>query len=114
MAVPAHSATALAAAAPAAIIAAGSRTIAAAAVDAATGAPRQPIDQVLLLPALRQCRLRAELLQLRDGLRADRKHRTQRVSHGHEATTKPNGQRRELCATATQIPAACPLYIKAL
>ena len=72
MAVPAHCATALATATPADAVVVDSRTIAAAAVDAAIRVPRQPLDQLLLLPALRQCRLRAELLQLRDGLRADR------------------------------------------
>jgi hypothetical protein len=72
MAVPAHCATALATAAPATTVVAGSHTIAAAAATAANRVPQQPLDQVLLLPALRQCRLRAELLQLRDGLRADR------------------------------------------
>ena len=74
MAVPAHCATALATAAPATTVVAGSGTTAAATAAAATAnrVPRQPLDQVLLLPALRQCRLRAELLQLRDGLRADR------------------------------------------
>ena len=73
MAVPAHCATALATAAPTTTVVAGSRTTAAAATAAAAAAAnrvtRQPVDQVLLLPALRQCRLRAELLQLRDGLR---------------------------------------------
>jgi hypothetical protein len=75
MAVPAHSATALATAAPAAILITGTSTSASAAgaaVDAATGVPRQPVDQVLLLPAFRQCRLRAELLQLRDSLRENK------------------------------------------
>ena len=75
MAVPAYCATALAATAPATTVVAGSRTTAtaaAAAVDAAIRVPRQPVDQVLLLPALRQCRLRAELLQLRDGLRENK------------------------------------------
>ena len=79
MAVPAYCANALATAAAAAIVVAGTSTStstsaagAGAAVDAATGVPRQPVDQVLLLPALRQCRLRAELLQLRDGLRENK------------------------------------------
>ena len=71
MAVPAHCATALATAAPTTTVVAGSRTTAAT-TAAANRVPRQPVDQVLLLPALRQCRLRAELLQLRDGLRADK------------------------------------------
>ena len=72
MTVPAHCATALAAAAPAATVAAGSRTAAAAAATAVNRVLRQPVDQLLLLPAFRQCRLRAELLQLRDGLRENK------------------------------------------
>jgi hypothetical protein len=93
MAVPAYCANALATAAAATIVVAGTSTAGAgAAVDAATGVPRQPVDQVLRLPALRQCRLRAELLQLRDGLRAKKKHQTKRVSHERRLTDKPHEQ----------------------
>jgi hypothetical protein len=41
---------------------------AAPAAEAATGVLHQPVDQILLLPGLRQFKLRAEPLQLRDGL----------------------------------------------
>jgi hypothetical protein len=42
---------------------------AAPAAEAATAVMhQQPVDQILLLPGLRQFKLRAELLQLRDGL----------------------------------------------
>jgi hypothetical protein len=73
MAVPAHctAAVRIAAAAAAAIITSAAATSAAATVDVAPRVPRQPVDQLLLLPALRQSRLRAELLQVRDGLRTD-------------------------------------------
>ena len=69
MAVPAHctAAVGIAAAAAAAIITSAATASAAAAVDVAPRTPRQPVDQLLLLPALRQSRLRAELLQIRDG-----------------------------------------------
>ena len=99
MAVPSHCATALATATPATTIVAGSRTIAAATVDAAIRVPRQPVDQVLLLPALRQCRLRAELLQLRDGLRADRNTR-RRESATREGSliSRMNSVCKQLCA----------------
>jgi hypothetical protein len=72
MAVPAHCTAALrivaAAAAAAAVGASVSASAAAAAADGGTGATRQPVDQILLLPTDRQSKLGAELLQLRDGL----------------------------------------------
>jgi hypothetical protein len=43
---------------------------AAPAVEAATEMPRQTVDQILLLPGLRQLISGAQLLQLGDGLRA--------------------------------------------
>ena len=70
--VPPHfTAAALGVAAAAAIVVAGTSASAAPAVEAATWVLRQPVDQILLLPGLRQSRLRAELLQIRDGLRTD-------------------------------------------
>jgi hypothetical protein len=51
--------------------AAAAHAAAAAAADVTPGVPRQPVDQLLLLLALRQSRLRAEILQARDGLRTD-------------------------------------------
>jgi hypothetical protein len=69
-AVPPHFTAALSVAAAASIVAAGTSASAAPAVEAATGVLRQPVDQVLLPPGLRQFKSRAELLQLRDGLRA--------------------------------------------
>jgi hypothetical protein len=74
MAVPAHCTAALriAAAAAATIAVAGasaSASTAAAAADGGTGVTLQPVDQILLLPADRQSKLGAELLQRRDGLR---------------------------------------------
>ena len=78
MAVPAHCTAALGIGAAAAtfIITKSATTSAAAAyaasaVDVASRAPRQPVDQLLLLPGLRKSRLHAEDLQLRDGLRID-------------------------------------------
>jgi hypothetical protein len=43
---------------------------AAPAAEAATGVLHQPVDQILLLPGLRQLKSGAQLLQLGDGLRA--------------------------------------------
>jgi hypothetical protein len=78
MAVPAHCTTALGLAAAAAAVArtsAGSTS----ATGTASAVLLQPVDQLLLLPGLPHSRVRAELLQLRDGLRAG-KHTRWRVS----------------------------------
>ena len=80
MAVPAHCTAALGLAAAAAIVAAGAIAGSASAGRAASAVPLQSVDQLLLLPGLPHSRLRAELLQLRDGLRAG-KHKVGRVSH---------------------------------
>jgi hypothetical protein len=58
------------AAAAAAIVVADSRASAAPAAGAAAEMPRQTVDQILLLPGLRQLISGAQLLQLGDGLRA--------------------------------------------
>jgi hypothetical protein len=64
-------AAALGVAATAAIVvAAGTSASAAAAAGAAAQMPRQTVDQILLLPGLRQLISGAQLLQLGDGLRA--------------------------------------------
>jgi hypothetical protein len=77
MAVPAHCTPAIELAAAAnAVACASAGSIFAG--GAASAVPLQPVDQVLLLPGLPHSRLRAELLQLRDGLRAG-KHKAQRV-----------------------------------
>ncbi len=69
MTVPALCTAALGVAAAAAIVvAADTGASAAPTAEAATEMPRQTVDQVLLLPGLRQSHLRAQLLQLRDGL----------------------------------------------
>ena len=68
---PAAGAAALGVVAAAAIvIVADTRASAAPAVEAATEMLRQTVDQILLLPGLRQVKLGAQLLQLGDGLRA--------------------------------------------
>jgi hypothetical protein len=79
MAVPAHSTPALGLAAAAIVAVGASAGSTTAAVDAASVVPLQPVDQLLLLPGLPHSRLRAELLQLRDGLRAGN-HKVGRVS----------------------------------
>jgi hypothetical protein len=69
--VPALCAAALGVSSAAAIVAAaGARISAAPAVEAAIEMPRQTVDQILLLPGLRQPKSGAQLLQLGDGLRA--------------------------------------------
>jgi hypothetical protein len=99
VAVPAHctagigttaaTAAAAAAAATAATIVVAGASASAAAVTAdaadATGVPLQPVDQLLFLPGLRQSRLRAEHLQVRDGLRTHEFH-TERISRGATIT----------------------------
>ena len=81
-----HFTATLGVAAAAAIVAAGTSASAAPAVEAANRVQHhQPVDQILLLPGLRQFESRAELLQLRDGLRA-RAHTTSDeawVGHGY-------------------------------
>jgi hypothetical protein len=57
-------------AAAAIVVAAGTSASAAPAAEAATEMPRQTVDQILLLPGLRQLISGAQLLQLGDGLRA--------------------------------------------
>jgi hypothetical protein len=57
-------------AATAIVVVAGARARAAPAVEAAAEMPRQTVDQILLLPGLRQLESGAQLLQLGDGLRA--------------------------------------------
>ena len=73
MAVSAHCTAALGTSASAATTtsAAAAHAAAAAVADVTPGVPRQPVDKLLLLLALRQSRLRAEILQARDGLRTD-------------------------------------------
>jgi hypothetical protein len=68
--VPALFTAALGVTAAAAVIAAGTSASAAPAIEAATEMPRQTVDQILLLPGLRQLISGAQLLQLGDGLRA--------------------------------------------
>jgi hypothetical protein len=51
------------------VVAAGTGTSAAPAVEAAAEMPRQTVDQILLLPGLRKLKSGAQLLQLGDGLR---------------------------------------------
>jgi hypothetical protein len=71
VAVPALCIAALRVTATAAIVvAAGTRTSAARATEAAAEMPRQTVNQILLLPGLRQLKAGAQLLQLGDGLRA--------------------------------------------
>jgi hypothetical protein len=72
VAVPALCAAALgvATATAAAVVAAGTSASAAPAAGAAAEMPRQTVDQILLLPGLRQLKSGAQLLQLGDGLRA--------------------------------------------
>jgi hypothetical protein len=71
VAVPALCTAARGVATAAAIVAAaGARASAAPAVEDATEVPRQTVDQVLLLPGLRQQKSGTQLLQLGDGLRA--------------------------------------------
>jgi hypothetical protein len=52
------------------VVAADTCASAAPATEAATEMPRQTVDQILLLPGLRQLISGAQLLQLGDGLRA--------------------------------------------
>jgi hypothetical protein len=59
-----------AAAATALVVAADTCASAAPAAEAAAEMPRQTVDQILLLPGLRQLISGAQLLQLGDGLRA--------------------------------------------
>jgi F0F1-type ATP synthase membrane subunit c/vacuolar-type H+-ATPase subunit K len=70
VAVPALCTAALAVTATAIVAATGARASAAAAAEAAAEMPRQTVDQILLLPGLRQLISGAQLLQLGDGLRA--------------------------------------------
>jgi hypothetical protein len=56
------------AAAAALVVAAGASTSAAPAAGAAAEMPHQTVDQILLLPGLRQVKSGAQLLQLGDGL----------------------------------------------
>jgi hypothetical protein len=81
-AVPEHSTSIPDVAAATTIVVAG--TSASSAVEAAIGVLLQPVDQIMLLPGLRQFKSRAELLQLRDGLhaRTNTSDETQ-VGHGH-------------------------------
>jgi hypothetical protein len=58
------------------VVTAGTSASDAPAADAAAEMPRQTVDQILLLPGLRQLKSGAQLLQLGDGLRA-RGHRIQ-------------------------------------
>jgi sulfite reductase beta subunit-like hemoprotein len=58
------------AAAAAIVVAAGTRASAAPATEAASEMLRQTVNQILLLPGLRQLKAGAQLLQLGDGLRA--------------------------------------------
>ena len=58
------------------VVVADTSASAAPAVEDATEMPRQTVDQILLLPGLRQLISGAQLLQLGDGLRA-RGHRNQ-------------------------------------
>ena len=62
--------SALGVTATAIVVAADTRASAAPAVEAAAEMPRQTVDQILLLPGLRQLKSGAQLLQLGDGLRA--------------------------------------------
>jgi hypothetical protein len=57
-------------AAAALVVAADTGASAATAIEAATEMPHQTVDQILLLPGLRQLKSGAQLLQLGDGLRA--------------------------------------------
>jgi hypothetical protein len=52
------------------VVAADTRVSAAPATEAAAEMPRQTVNQILLLPGLRQLKAGAQLLQLGDGLRA--------------------------------------------
>jgi hypothetical protein len=52
------------------VVAADTGTSTAPAIAAATEMPRQTVDQILLLPGLRQLKSGAQLLQLGDGLHA--------------------------------------------
>jgi len=72
MAVPPLCTAALGVTGPAAaiVVAADTRASAAPAAGAAAETPRQTVDQILLLPGLRQLISGAQLLQLGDGLRA--------------------------------------------
>jgi hypothetical protein len=100
-AVPPHFAAAAlgVAAAAAAIVVTGTSPSAAPAVEATTGVLRQPVDQILLLPGLRQFESRAEFLQLRDGLRARGQTTSDeaRVGHGYNqcGTHGQPGRRRK-------------------
>ena len=70
MTVPALCTAALGVAAAALVVAADTSASAAPATGAATEMPRQTVDQILLLPGLRQLKSGAQLLQLGDGLHA--------------------------------------------
>jgi hypothetical protein len=63
-------AAALGVTAAALVVAAGTSASAAPAIEAATEMPHQTVDQILLLPGLRQLKSGAQLLQLGDGLHA--------------------------------------------
>ena len=76
------------AAAAAIVVAAGARASAAPAAEAAAEMPRQTVDQILLLPGLRQLISAAQLLQLGDGLRA----RGERGSRNIDQNTAKLGQ----------------------
>jgi hypothetical protein len=52
------------------VVAADTSASAAPTIEAVTEMPRQTVDQILLLPGLRQLKSGAQLLQLGDGLRA--------------------------------------------
>jgi hypothetical protein len=52
------------------VVTAGTRASAAPAAETAAEMPRQTVDQILLLPGLRQLKSGAQLLQLGDRLRA--------------------------------------------
>ena len=99
MAVPAHCTAALGLAAAAIVAVGASAGSITSAIDGASAVPLQPVDQVLLLPGLRQWYLRAELLQLRDGLRAG-KHKAKRVSLGARAAGLSRGKQR--CGQGTE------------
>jgi hypothetical protein len=96
MTVPALCTAALGVAATAALaVAADTGASAAPAVEAATEMPRQTVDQILLLPGLRQLKSGAQLLQLGDGLRArGPKNQTQRESKATVGTVMGGQQER--------------------
>jgi hypothetical protein len=98
--VPALCTAALGIAAAAIVVAAGTGASAAPAVEAATEMPHQTVDQILLLPGLRQLKSGAQFLQLGDGLHArGQRNQMQRESkasgkgHGWAARTLTRVQR---------------------